>query len=127
MIRGFREFVLRGNVVDLAVGIVIGAAFTTVVDALVKGFITPLVAAIFGKPDLNKVGVFTINNADFSMGLLLTAVINFVLVAAALYFFVVVPINRLRAHFEKPIEEQLAGPSEVELLIEIRDALRGRA
>jgi large conductance mechanosensitive channel len=126
MIKGFREFIMRGNVVDLAVGIVIGTAFGKVVDALVGGLINPVVAAIFGKPDLNSVGNFTINHAQFSIGLILTALINFVLVAAAIYFFVVVPINRLRSRFEKPIEEVLAGPSEVDLLTEIRDQLRAR-
>jgi len=126
MLKGFREFVLRGNVVDLAVGIVIGTAFGTVVKALVDGLINPVVAAIFGKPDLTSVGAFTINKANFSIGLILTAVVNFVLVAAAIYFVVVVPVNKLRARYEKPIEETLAGPSEVELLTEIRDSLRTR-
>lgn len=126
MIKGFREFVLRGNVVDLAVGIVIGTAFGVVVDALVKGLINPVVAAIFGKPDLTSVGNFTLNHAVFSIGLILTAVINFVLVAAAIYFIVVVPVNKLRAKFEKPVEEVLAGPSEIDLLTEIRDQLRTR-
>ena len=126
MIKGFREFTLRGNVVDLAVGIVIGGAFAKIVDALIKGFITPVIAAIFGKPSLDDVGTFTINNAQFSIGIILTAIINFVLVAAAIYFFVVIPVNKLRSRFEKPIEEQLAGPTEVELLAEIRDALQTR-
>jgi large conductance mechanosensitive channel len=126
MIKGFREFVLRGNVVDLAVGIVIGTAFGAVVNALVKGLINPIVAAIFGKPDLTSVGNFKIHKAVFSIGLILTAVINFVLVAAAIYFIVVVPINKLRSRFEKPVEEVLAGPSEIDLLTEIRDQLRTR-
>jgi len=125
MIKGFREFILRGNVVDLAVGIVIGIAFGTVITAVVNGLINPLVAAIFGKPSLNDVLTFTINNAYFSIGLILTAVINFVLVAAAVYFVVVIPVNRLRARFVKPVEED-AGPTEVELLTEIRDSLRSR-
>jgi large conductance mechanosensitive channel len=127
MIKGFREFILRGNVVDLAVGIVIGTAFGKVVDSLVSGLINPIVAAIFGKPDLSSVGNFSINHAQFSIGLILTAVINFVLVAAAIYFIVVVPVNKLRSRFEKPAEEILAGPSEVDLLTEIRDSLRNRA
>jgi large conductance mechanosensitive channel len=116
--------VLRGNVVDLAVGIVIGTAFGAVVKALVDGLINPIVAAIFGKPDLTQVGAFTINHADFSIGLILTALVNFVLVAAAIYFLVVVPVNHLRARFEKPAED--SGPTEVALLTEIRDALRAR-
>jgi large conductance mechanosensitive channel len=125
MIKGFREFILRGNVVDLAVGIVIGIAFGTVITAVVNGLINPLVAAIFGKQNLNEVLTFTINNAYFSIGLILTAVINFVLVAAAVYFVVVIPVNKLRARFDKPVEQD-AGPTEVELLTEIRDSLRSR-
>jgi large conductance mechanosensitive channel len=125
MIKGFREFILRGNVVDLAVGIVIGIAFGTVITAVVNGLINPLVAAIFGKQNLNEVLTFTINNAYFSIGLILTAVINFVLVAAAVYFVVVIPVNKLRARFDKPVEQD-TGPTEVELLTEIRDSLRSR-
>ncbi len=126
MLKGFREFVMRGNVVDLAVGIVIGAAFTMVVNALVKGIVTPLIAAIFGKPDLDNVWTFTLNGAHFSIGVILTALINFLLVAAALYFLVVVPVNAMRAKFEKPAPEVEAAATEIELLTEIRDALRTR-
>ena len=126
MLKGFREFVMRGNVVDLAVGIVIGIAFGMVVTAFLNGIIYPLIAAIFGKPDLDSVGAFTINNAHFSIGLVLNAVIYFIVVAAAIYFFVVVPVNAMRARFEKPAAEEDAGPSEVELLTQIRDALRAR-
>lgn len=98
---GFRAFLLRGNVVDLAVGIVIGAAFGTVVSALVKDFITPLVAAIAGKPDFAGL-YFTINNAQFKYGDFINALITFVLVAAAVYYFVVLPYARFRARFEPP-------------------------
>jgi large conductance mechanosensitive channel len=127
MFKGFREFVMRGNVVDLAVGIVIGAAFTSLVNAFVAGVINPIISAVFGKQNLDKVATFTIHNADFSLGHVLGAVLNFLLVAAALYFLVVVPINRLRARFEKPAEEEaLAAATEVGLLTEIRDALRAR-
>ncbi len=125
MLKGFREFVMRGNVVDLAVGIVIGAAFGAVVKAFVDGIISPLISAIFGKPDLNSVLAFTINGAHFSIGLVLTALVNFLLVALAIYFFVVVPVNAMRARFEKPADED-TGPTEVALLTEIRDSLRAR-
>ena len=94
---GFKKFILRGNVVDLAVGVVIGGAFALVVAGLIDGFINPLIAAIFGKPDISGVGAFTINNAQFSLGLFLNAVLNFLIVAAAIYFFVVVPVNKLMA------------------------------
>ena len=123
MIKGFKEFITRGNVVDLAVGVVIGAAFTQVVNSLVDGFINPLIAAIFGKPDLTHVGAFTINGADFSLGLILTALINFLLVAAAIYFFIVLPLNKLAAMKKKDENIEAAGPTEIELLTEIRDSL----
>lgn len=125
MLKGFRDFITRGNVLDLAVAVVIGAAFTAVIDAVVKGFITPLIAAVFGKPNLDEVGVFTINNATFSIGLILTALVNFLLVAAVVYFFVVVPYNRLRARFVTEAEAETA--EEITLLREIRDALTTRS
>jgi large conductance mechanosensitive channel len=96
MLKEFKAFILRGNVVDLAVGIVIGAAFTTVVNALVGSFLTPLIAAIFGKPNFADLS-FTIHDSQFKYGLFLNAIIAFLLVAAALFFFVVKPINALTA------------------------------
>jgi large conductance mechanosensitive channel len=124
MLKGFRDFVMRGNVVDLAVGIVIGVAFGAVVTGFVNGIINPIIAAIFGKPNLDHVGTFTINGAHFSIGLVLTPLINFLFVAAAIYFLVVVPMNALRARYVQPADP--AGPSEVELLTEIRDSLQTR-
>lgn len=127
MIKGFRDFVLRGNVVDLAVAVVIGAAFGAVITALVNGFINPLIAAIFGEPDLTSVGQFTINNAVFSIGLILNALLNFLLVAAAIYFFVVVPVNTLMERRKRGEVEQVeATPEDIALLQEIRDLLRSR-
>ena len=98
--KGFREFLLRGNVVDLAVAFVIGAAFGTVVVALVKDFVTPLIAAIFGKPDFSGL-FFTINNSKFLYGDFFNALLAFVLIAAVVYFFVVVPYTSFRERFEK--------------------------
>ncbi|HEU0213435.1 MAG TPA: large conductance mechanosensitive channel protein MscL [Jiangellaceae bacterium] len=127
MLKGFREFVLRGNVVDLAVAIVIGAAFTLVVNAVVQWLITPVIAAIFGKPNLDDVLTFTINEAQFSIGAVLTALINFLLVAAAVYFVVIVPMNKLREMRASGVEEEPEAPAEdVLLLQEIRDLLRDR-
>ena len=127
MIKGFKDFLLRGNVVDLAVAVVIGVAFGGVVAAFLKGIITPLVAAIFGKPDLTGVGAFTINNANFSIGLVLDALLNFVIIAAVIYFFVVVPVNSLMARRKAGIEGEVESPSEdIVLLQEIRDLLRQR-
>jgi large conductance mechanosensitive channel len=122
--KGFKDFLMRGNVVDLAVAVVIGAAFTLVIGAVVTGFINPLIAAIFGKPNLDSVGTFTINDANFSIGIILTALVNFVLVAAAIYFVIILPMNKLKERSAK--EEAAAGPTEVELLTEIRDALRAQ-
>jgi large conductance mechanosensitive channel len=105
MLKGFRQFVLRGNVVDLAVGVVIGAAFGTVVSAFVKDLLTPFIAAIVGKPDFGSLS-FTINNSTFLYGDFINAAISFILIAAAVYFFVVTPINTLvsRARKEPPAD-----------------------
>jgi large conductance mechanosensitive channel len=96
MLSGFKQFVLRGNVVDLAVGVVIGAAFGTVVTALVKDFINPLIALLVGKPDFTGIS-FSVRGTVFPVGDFFTAVVSFLLVAAAIYFFVVTPINALVA------------------------------
>lgn len=104
MIKGFRDFILRGNVVDLAVAVVIGAAFGAMVTAFVANIITPLIAAIFGKPDFSNL-MFTINGSTFKYGLFINAVISFLLIAAAIYFVVVVPMNKmneLRARGKAP-------------------------
>jgi large conductance mechanosensitive channel len=127
MIKGFKEFILRGNVVDLAVAVVIGAAFTAVVKALIDGFITPLIAAIFGKTDVTGVAAFTINNAQFSLGLILNAIINFLLVAAAIYFIIVMPLNALAERRKRGVEPEPEAPAEdVLLLQEIRDLIQAR-
>ncbi len=100
MFRGFRAFLLRGNVVDLAVAVVIGAAFGAVVDALVKDLVTPLIAAIGGNPDFGSLN-FTIHNSKFLYGDFLNALIAFVLIAAVIYYFVVLPINALVSRARK--------------------------
>jgi large conductance mechanosensitive channel len=125
MLKGFRDFIARGNVVDLAVAVVIGAAFTAVITAVVKGIVDPLIAAVFGKPNLNDVGTFTINNADFSIGLVLTALLNFLIVAAVIYFLVVAPMNTMNARLRRNDEPEPETQSdEAMLLTEIRDLLR---
>jgi large conductance mechanosensitive channel len=101
MLKGFRDFVLRGNVVDLAVGVVVGAAFGTVVAALVKDLITPVIAALVSKPDFSGF-FFEVNGAKFLYGDFVNAVISFLLVAAAVYFLVVLPINRVMSRFQAP-------------------------
>lgn len=94
MLKGFKTFLLRGNVVDLAVAVVIGAAFGAVVAALVKDLLTPLIAAIVGQPDFSAIA-FTVNGSRFLVGDFINAVVAFVLVGAAVYFFVVMPMNML--------------------------------
>jgi large conductance mechanosensitive channel len=100
MLKGFRQFVLRGNVIDLAVAVVIGGAFGAVVAALVKDLIMPLVAAIVGKPDFSAIAV-TVNGSTLLVGDFINAVIAFLLVAVAIYFFVVTPVNALVARMNR--------------------------
>src|SRR4030042_3180926 len=100
MLRGFKEFILKGNVVDLAVGIVIGVAFGSVVTALVKDIITPLIAAIGGTPDFSSIH-FTINHSKFMIGDFLNAFISFLINAAVIYFLIVLPMNKLTAIAKK--------------------------
>jgi large conductance mechanosensitive channel len=100
MLSGFKQFILRGNVVDMAVGVVIGAAFASVVGALTKDLLTPLIAALVKAPDFSALK-FTINGSTFLYGEFVNTVISFLLVAAAVYFFVVTPINALVARMRK--------------------------
>jgi large conductance mechanosensitive channel len=108
MLKGFREFLFRGNVVDLAVAVMIGAAFGAVVTALVKDLITPLIAAIGGQPDFSSLK-FTVNNSEFKYGDFLNAVVAFALMAATIYFIIVVPMNTIQRRFKKP--EAAAAPT----------------
>jgi large conductance mechanosensitive channel len=103
--RGFKAFLLRGNVVDLAIGVVIGIAFGAVITAFVKDLVTPLIAALFGKPDFSNL-TFTINNSKFLYGDFINAALAFVIIGLVLYFFVVVPYGALvaRSHKEPPAD-----------------------
>jgi len=103
MLRGFRDFILRGNVIDLAIAVVIGIAFNAVVSAFVKDILTPLIAAIFGKPDFAAL-TFNVNSSQFAYGDVLDALISFLAVAAAIYFVVVAPMNALAARRSRPAE-----------------------
>jgi large conductance mechanosensitive channel len=98
--KGFKQFILRGNVLDLAVAVVIGAAFGAVVTALVKDLLTPLIAAIIGKPDFSAIQ-FEVNSSKFLIGDFINAVISFLLIAAAVYYFVVLPVNTLMARMRR--------------------------
>jgi large conductance mechanosensitive channel len=108
MLDGFKKFILRGNVVDMAVGVVIGAAFGGVVTEMTKAFLTPLIALVVGKPDYSHLK-FAIRDTTFPIGEFVNAVISFVLIAAAVYFFVVVPVNWLMARMHK--DEPAAAPT----------------
>jgi large conductance mechanosensitive channel len=123
MLKEFREFILRGNVVDLAVAVVIGTAFSAVVASLVADIFTPLIAAIFGKPDFSNL-TFTINGSKFFYGQFINAVIAFLSVATVIFFVVVKPLNALaerHKHDEAPAPE--APAEDIRLLTEIRDLL----
>jgi large conductance mechanosensitive channel len=100
MLKGFKQFILRGNVIDLAVAVVMGAAFGAVVSAFVKDLLTPLIAAIFGKPDFSAFAV-TLNGSKFLYGEFVNAALAFLFVAIAVYFFVVVPMNALTARMRR--------------------------
>jgi large conductance mechanosensitive channel len=100
MMKGFRQFLLRGNVLDLAVAVVIGAAFGAVITALVKDLITPFIAAIVGKPDFSAIA-FEINGSKFLIGDFINAFLSFVLIAAAVYFFIVLPVNAFMARMRR--------------------------
>ncbi|PWD51952.1 large conductance mechanosensitive channel protein MscL [Serinibacter arcticus] len=127
-LNGFKEFISRGNAVELAVGIVIGAAFTSVVTAIVEGLINPLIGGIFGKPNLDNIWTISLGDAAIMPGMVLTALLNFLIVAAAIYFIVVLPLNTLAARRKQGEEPEPAAPAEdVILLQEIRDLLASQA
>jgi large conductance mechanosensitive channel len=128
ILKEFRDFVLRGNVVELAVAFVLGAAFTDVVKGFVAAFISPLITMFVGKSGLVELH-FTINDADFLYGAFLQVLITFVVTAAVIFVFVVKPMNYLMARIRNKDEPASAAPAEdIVLLTEIRDALReGRA
>lgn len=130
MIKGFKEFITKGNVIDLAVAVVIGGAFTAIVNAVVSAIITPLVAMFFKADEAGKFG-FTVENiygdqVTFPVGELISAIISFFAVALVVYFVFVVPMNtyKERQAAKNPAVEEETLPTEQELLIEIRDALR---
>ncbi|MDQ5954718.1 MAG: large conductance mechanosensitive channel [Patescibacteria group bacterium] len=118
MLKGFKQFILRGNVVDLAVGVMIGAAFSAVVSSLVANILTPLIGAIIKTPDFSELS-FKINGSVFTYGLFLNALISFLIVALAIYFFVVTPINALIARSKKGAPEDPTNKKCPECLSEI--------
>ena len=124
MLKEFREFLLRGNVIDLAVAVVIGAAFGAVITSFVEDLLTPLIAAIGGKPDFSGL-TFTVNGSRFNYGEFINAVISFLIIGAAIFFVVIKPVNALMAKRKAGAEpEPEAPPEDVILLGEIRDLLK---
>lgn len=121
MLKGFRDFVLRGNVVDLAVAVIMGAAFGSVVDSMVKDVITPLIGAIGGAPDFSALTVGPVRIGNF-----VNSLIAFLVKAAVVYFVIVLPMRRVLELLNRERAEQAQVPSETKLLQEIRDLLQQR-
>lgn len=117
MLKEFKDFALKGNLIEVAVGLVLALAFTALINSLIESLITPIIAAIIGKPDFGALS-FTINESQFLYGNFINAAITFISVALVL-FFVLRASNRMR----KPAEEKESGPTEIDLLTEIRDSL----
>lgn len=124
-LREFRDFATRGNVVDLAIAVVLGAAFGAVITSVVENLLTPLIAAIFGEPDFSGLS-FTINESTFRYGAVINVLLSFAFIAAAIFFLVVKPLNALAARRKQGAEPPAEPTDEVRLLTEIRDALRPR-
>jgi large conductance mechanosensitive channel len=135
-VKGFREFILRGNVIDLAVAVVIGTAFTAIVSSIVANVFTPLIGALFNADDLKTALVLSIptasgGSAKLMFGAVLAAIINFVIIAAVVYFVLVLPVNALMKRAfqrkqEAPASAKPAPPTELDLLAQIRDLLEGQ-
>ena len=130
MLKGFKDFVLRGNIVELAIAVVIGSAFAALVTAFTKGIISPIIA-LFGGNSVNGFA-FKLNSKNdatlVDLGLVITAAITFLITAAVVYFVFVVPMNRINARLRRGKEEELEqAPTDVQLLIEIRDLLLAQA
>ena len=137
MLEGFKKFIARGNMIDMAVGVVMGGAVTTVVNSIVNSVINPFIAMIFGKPNMDGLLAITFNGATVSFGAVLGAILNFLIIAAAVYFCILVPINKFRDMTEallaktteqkeaeeKAAEEPSAEEQTVQLLQQIRDEL----
>ena len=134
--KGFREFILRGNVIDLAVAVVIGAAFTAIVTSLVTNIFTPLIGALFNASSLNSALVLSIpttagTTADLRFGAVIASAINFVIIAAIVYFVFVLPVNAMvKRAFQRqqaaPVSTNPPPPTELDLLMQIRDLLEGQ-
>lgn len=123
MFNGFKEFIMRGNVIDLAVAVVIGAAFNTVVERVVDSLINPLIGIFFQADSLDTALMIPVGNGHLAIGALIGALINFVIIAAVVYFIFVLPMNKARARREA---DEDVPPTQEELLAEIRDLLQSQ-
>ena len=128
MLKGFKEFISQGNALELAVAVIIGAAFKPIVDAITK-VILDIIGQVVGKPNFDSVGQFKIFESSteyIQPGTILTQVVNFLLVAVAVYFCIVMPMNKFKERMTKAEEDKPAEPTDVELLTEIRDLLANK-
>ncbi len=126
MIQEFKDFVAKGNVVMLAVGFIMGVIFQAVVSSLVENVIMPIVAVPFGQPNFDSI-VWNVNDSQIMIGSFITALVVFLLTAFAVFLFIVKPYNAYQNRLADEEAEEDAGPSEIDLLTEIRDALKGRS
>jgi large conductance mechanosensitive channel len=129
MLKGFRDFVMKGNVIDLATAVIIGTAFSAVVNALVKNVLMPFIAGLVGSPNFDDFAVWNFNGNLVQFGVLLTAIVNFLLIAASVYFVIIVPMNHIIERRNRVLgitPEQEAVDPQIALLTEIRDSLRTR-
>ncbi|MGP9489075.1 large conductance mechanosensitive channel protein MscL [Arthrobacter sp. MYb229] len=127
MLKGFRDFIMKGNVIDLAVAVVIGAAFGAVITALVENILMPLIAALVGSPNFDSFLLITLNGNDIKIGVFITALVNFLLIAAAVYFVLVMPMQKAteaRNRRHGITEEEDEVDPQVALLEQIRDELK---
>ncbi len=133
MLTGFKNFIMKGNVVDLAVAVVMGTAFGAVVTALVNNVLMPFIAGLVGSPNFDSFAKVDFNGNAMEFGVLLTAIVNFLLIAAAIYFVVVMPMNHMierrnrRLGIDPDVKEESAEDPQIALLTEIRDSLQNRS
>lgn len=127
MLKGFKDFLAQGNAMDLAVAVIIGAAFTQVVTALTDAVLMPLISALVGSPNFDEFAKVTFNGNEIAFGVLLTAIVNFLLVAAAVYFAIIIPMNKLLTMRRHEVEDEEETPEDIALLREIRDALANQS
>lgn len=126
LIKEFKEFFFAGNVIDLAVAVIMGGLFLQIVQALVNFILMPIIGILFGKPNFDDVMVLTINGSEIRIGAFLTVLVTVLLTAVAVFFFIVKPYNLYRERRARNLQVAPQAPTEIQLLAEIRDAIRDR-